>query len=93
MKRVEIISNQAIAEDILDALEAHGLGDHYTLVNHVYGRGKKGSRLGSSLWPEENCYYLLYLEDDQAVQVKSIIAVVKEKFPNEGTKCFLSSVE
>lgn len=93
MKRIEIITNQSIAEDILDSLEAHGLADCYTLIPHIHGRGSKGTRLGSALWPEENCIYLLFIEDEKALKVKDVIANIKNRFPNEGTKYFITSVD
>ncbi|MDC7225666.1 MAG: hypothetical protein PQJ61_02750 [Spirochaetales bacterium] len=93
MKRVEIITNQAIAEDILDSLEAHNIAENYTIIPHIHGRGKKGTRLGSPLWPEENCIYILYIDDDNVQIVKDVIKGIKDRFPNEGTKMFISPVE
>ncbi len=93
MKRVEIITNLSISVDLLEELELRGLANGYTLIPKVHGRGNKGTRLGSPLWPEENCMYLLYLEDDAVTGVKEAIKKIKKKFPNEGTKCFISPVE
>ena len=93
MKRVEIITNLAISEDILEELEIRGLADSYTFLPCVHGRGNKGTRLGSPLWPEENCIYLLYLEDHAAEAVKEAVRTIKKRFPNEGTKCYISPAE
>ena len=92
MKRVEIITNQAIAEDLLESLEAHGVAEHYTIIPHVHGRGKQGTRAATALWPEENCIYLLFIEDQQVQKVRDSVKGIKAKFPNEGTKCFISDL-
>jgi hypothetical protein len=47
MKRVEIIANRSVQEDILDVLEPRIPGFTYTLIPVVHGRGKNNYRLAS----------------------------------------------
>ncbi len=93
MKRIEIITNHAISADMLEELERLELAGSYTYIPKVHGRGSKGTRLGSALWPEENCIYLLFVEDGEVPAVKKAVKNIKARFPNEGTKCYITPVE
>jgi nitrogen regulatory protein PII len=89
MKRLEIIANQAVEEDIIEVLESVGHGEAFTYFHPVYGRGKKGRREGSPVWPETNVMFLVYLDSETAYAVIAKMKDLKEVFPAEGIKCWL----
>ena len=89
MKRLEIIANQAVEEDIIEELEAVGHGEAFTSFHPVYGRGKTGRKEGSAVWPETNVMFLVFLDTDTAGKLKTRIEALKKKFPAEGIKCWV----
>jgi hypothetical protein len=88
MKRLEIIANKSVQENILQGLEAHIEDFSYTLIPVVHGKGKNGERLGTAIWPEENCMIISYLTCRQADAANFIVENVKNRFPKEGIKIF-----
>lgn len=90
MKRVDIFINQSITEDLSDLLKEANLMEAYTRWTPVFGTGHSGPREGSSIWPETNSAVLLFIEDDQISVLKTIIKSLKENYPDEGLKCFIS---
>jgi hypothetical protein len=88
VKRLEIIANQSVQENILQSLEARIEDFSYTLIPAVHGKGKNGERLGTAIWPEENCMIICYLPDQQADTAASLVEEVKLLFPQEGIKIF-----
>ena len=90
MKRLEVIANQAVEEDIIEILEAVGHGESFSYFHPVYGRGKKGRREGSAVWPETNVYFLVYLDTETAHRFMEKLRTLKETFPEEGIRCWLS---
>ncbi|MDR1904850.1 MAG: hypothetical protein LBQ88_21530 [Treponema sp.] len=89
MKRLEIIANQSVQENILQRLETHIEGFSYTLIPVVHGKGKNCARLGTAIWPEENCMIISYLPDQMADLAASLVEAVKRLFPQEGIKLFV----
>ncbi|MBN2625076.1 MAG: hypothetical protein JXA95_00315 [Spirochaetales bacterium] len=89
MKRLEIIANQAIEEDIIDVLDSSGYGESFTYLHPVFGRGRKGRREGSAVWPETNVMFLIYIDSEHAAQIMTKMGELKKKFPQEGIKCWL----
>jgi nitrogen regulatory protein PII len=90
MKRVEIIANQSVVEDVLDVLEVAVPGFRYTLFPHLHGRGSQGIRKGDDVWPEVNNMVLIFCADDEAARIERAVTQVKEHFPKEGVKVFVS---
>lgn len=90
MKRVEIVINQALEIDIIEALEEMGYGGNFTYFHHVKGRGTEGRREGSPIWPEENNLFLIFMNDDEAFEMLQNVKKIKELFPTEGTHCYIS---
>jgi hypothetical protein len=88
MKRLEIIANKSVQENILQSLETHIEEFSYTLIPVAHGKGKAGSRLGTAIWPEENCMIISYLTDQQAAAAKSLVAAIKANFSREGIVMF-----
>lgn len=92
MYRAEIIANQSVQDDIVEVLEDTINGILYSIVPVVYGRGKKEYKLGTTTWPETNFMLISYIDDNQVSILRKAIAAVKEKFANEGIKCFIMKV-
>ena len=88
MKRIEIIANRSIQEDMLDAFEKADIVKHYTLIPIVLGVGNSGPRMGDHIWPEENFSITIYCEEKEAEKIKSVITELKAFFTSEGIKLF-----
>ncbi len=93
MYRAEIIANQSVQDDIVEALEEHIPAILYTVVPLVHGRGADDRKLGSTTWPESNFVLFSYVEDSAVATVRAVIAAIKKKFPDEGIKLFLVKAE
>ena len=88
MLRVEIIANHSVEENILEALAANGVGKFYTKYPNILGVGSSGPRMADAIWPEENFILVIWCEEEEARAIERAIALVKEKFPDEGIKVF-----
>lgn len=88
MKRIEIIANRSVEEDLLEGLEKAGVGKHYTKIPIVVGVGNSGPRMGDHIWPEENFMLIIYCEDEEAEGIQKVVAEQKEFFQDEGIKIF-----
>ena len=88
MKRIEIIANHSVEENILEALAGENAGKYYTKYPGVLGVGSAGPRMGDAIWPEENFALVIWCEDEEATAVERAVAKVKEQFPGEGIKMF-----
>ncbi|MDA3941559.1 MAG: hypothetical protein PF693_20005 [Spirochaetia bacterium] len=88
MKRLEIIANRSIQEDMFDAFQKADIVKHYTLYPIVMGAGNSGPRMGDHIWPEENFCLIIYCEKPEAEQIKLVISELKAFFTNEGIKIF-----
>ncbi|GHU90401.1 hypothetical protein AGMMS49940_21240 [Spirochaetia bacterium] len=89
MKRIEIITNRSVQEDILQGLETNIEDFSYTIIPIVHGKGKDNYRLGTSIWPEENCIIITYLDDWTVPDAEQAVMAVKTKHPGEGIKLFI----
>jgi hypothetical protein len=88
MKRLEIIANRSIEEDLYEDFTAKCVGCRYTIIPSVHGNGSTGPKMGDHIWPEENFLMIIYCEDDEAAEIREIIDNLKVRFPNEGIKLF-----
>lgn len=88
MIRVEIIANQSVEENILEALAKEEVGKFYTKYPNILGVGTSGPRMGDAIWPEENFALVIWCEKDEAIKIVKAIRAVKKKFPGEGIKIF-----
>jgi len=86
--RLEIIANQSVEEDILEALQRKGMGRFYTKIPSVQGVGNSDPRFGDHIWPEENFLLIIYCTEDEAAQIAQAVAEVKARFNEEGIKLF-----
>ncbi len=91
--RAEIISNQSVEDDVIELLEQEIPDIQYTLMNDVHGKGLKTRKMGSAAWPEQNFVLYAYVDAEAASKVKSVIAAVKTRFPNEGISLFFTKCE
>ena len=89
MKRMELIANRSVENEIIIALEEKIHNFYYTMLPQIHGRGKTRYRLGTAIWPEMNFLLISYLNDKDASDAEAAIRVVKEKFPKEGIKLFI----
>lgn len=88
MKRLEIIANRAVEDDLHDALKKAGAAAHYTKFPIVHGVGSSGPRMGDHIWPEENFAMVVYCEEEEAAKIRAVIGELKLFFKNEGIKLF-----
>ncbi|MDR1301042.1 MAG: hypothetical protein LBK43_01030 [Treponema sp.] len=88
MKRMELIANRSVKEELIGVLE-QGISDfYYTLLPEVHGRGETAYRLGTATWPEENFMLISYLENHEADRANTLVQEVKARFSGEGIKLF-----
>ncbi|HTX74412.1 MAG TPA: hypothetical protein VMC79_16390 [Rectinemataceae bacterium] len=88
MRRVEIIANRSVEEDVMEALAAARAAEHHTLFPIVHGAGRQGRRTGETVWPEENFCLVVYCEEEEERRIREAVAAVKLRFPHEGIKVF-----
>ena len=93
MYRAEIIANQSVQDDIIEALEDHIPDILYTVLPLVHGRGGSDRKLGSTTWPESNFVLFSYVSDEAVPVVRAVVAAIKQKFPDEGIKLFFVRAE
>lgn len=93
MLRIEIIANQSVHDEIIDALEEYIPNILYTVIPLAEGRGQDSYKLGTSSWPETNFVLFSYVKKSELEKVKAIIKAIKEKFPDEGIKAFLTKAK
>lgn len=90
LKRVEVIANHSVEQDIMDVLELKGMASHFTKIPSVHGRGDADPKRGDHIWPEENFILIVYCNDNQATIIEKAMEEVRESFPNEGICCFVT---
>ena len=86
MIRIEIIANQSVEENILEAMSKEQVGKFYTKTMNVLGVGSSGPRMGDAVWPEENFSLVIWCEKDEAAGINKImeeVAEATEQFKNE----------
>ena len=91
MKRVEIICNRSIEEDLFDKFKKSNIVNFYTKIPVVFGVGNSGPRMGDNTWPEENFMLIVYC-DDEAGKIKKCVEDVKSYFKDEGLRMFESEL-
>lgn len=89
MKRIEIIANNAVEQDIMEIFEHLEGKGYYTRINGVHGFGSSGPRHGDHIWPEENSIFIVYCSEEESELIKKAIGGLKTRFPEVGIKCFI----
>lgn len=93
MKRLEIIGNRSIEEDLFDLFKKNDINTHYTKVPVVFGIGNSDPKMGDHIWPEENFLLIIYCNEEEAEKIIKAVQDLKTFFPNEGIKLFEIPVE
>lgn len=88
--RLEIVGNQSLLEDLLEALGQVSRPLEYTLVPGVQGAGSSGERLGDGVWPELNFQMVIYLDPELRAAALESVRGIKTLFPLEGLKVWVS---
>ncbi|SIQ54677.1 hypothetical protein SAMN05920897_110117 [Alkalispirochaeta americana] len=88
MTRIEVVANQSVKPDLIEALQQAVPGISYTLWIGVQGRGGQGVRRGDAVWPERNVVYMAYVEDRSVRAVRDALTGLKGIFPREGITLF-----
>lgn len=88
MLRIEIIANQSVEDDVIEAIEEKIPELEYTILSGVHGKGKSSHKLGNNIWPEENFLLFSYIEDEKASEIKELVEGVRTRFPREGISIF-----
>lgn len=93
MKRLEIIINLSIEEDLLELFKKKKVALKFTRFPEVHGAGHSEPKQGNSIWPEENVMYVVYCTEEEAEVIRTVVRELKGYFPNEGTKVFETNAE
>lgn len=89
MIRIEIIANQSVYSELINALEECLPNFLYSVIPLITGKGKSSYKLGDSTWPETNFMLIAYADDEVEAKVSQIVRYIKLKFPTEGIKLFV----
>jgi hypothetical protein len=88
MKRLEIIANRSIEEDMFELFEKKNLVAKFTKIPAVRGSGVTEPKQGDHVWPEENFLLIVYCSDEEALHIKEVLMELKSYFPTEGIRLF-----
>ena len=92
MKRIEIICNNSVFEDVQELLLELRVKAH-TKIENVHGVGTEGQKWGDAVWPQENFIMTIYCGSDSVSEIVDGFRALKTRFPTEGLKLFLSDSE
>lgn len=92
MKRIEIICNNSVFEDVQELLLELRV-KAYTKIENVHGVGTEGQKWGNAVWPQENFIMTIYCGSDSVSEIVDGFRALKTRFPTEGLKLFLSDAE
>jgi nitrogen regulatory protein PII len=88
MKRIEIICDATIEDEMKHSLHAIGDELYYTSISPVTGRGAKGPRQGDAVWPEQNTLFIIYSEVSALGEIRNAVYGIRERFPQNGIAAF-----
>jgi hypothetical protein len=90
MKKLELIANQSVKDELIGALESALPDIEYTLLPIVQGKGRQKRKDGSRTWPETNFLLIGYMVEEDAAKASAAIVEVRKRFPAEGIFATLS---
>lgn len=90
--RIDLVFSQALEEDFVEQFELNKI-DRYTIVPVVKGKGYSQPKLGTVVWPQLNTMLITFCNEDDAVKVKRVVMLLREKYKTEGIACFISKAE
>jgi len=93
MKRLEIIANQSVREELIEEIETAIPDVEYTMIPIVHGKGKRKRKEGTRTWPETNFLLISYMADAEALEAKIAVAKIVRRFPDEGIYAAISDAE
>jgi hypothetical protein len=88
VKRIEIIANRSVQEELFDLMTRSGVGASYTLVPQVHGAGQSEPKQGDNVWPEYNFMLIVYCDEAEAAGIVEAVRELKRIFPDEGIRLF-----
>jgi len=93
MKMVMVTYNEAIDDDVMEALDGCGL-KNYTKIKGVFGKGAtSGTHLGDDIWPGRNNILYAACQENEAKQLVSCVKELRKKLGKEGVKAFVWSLD
>jgi nitrogen regulatory protein PII len=93
MKMVMVVYNEAIDEEVMNALISCCI-DSFTKWQRVLGKGKaSGPHLDSTVWPGENNVCMAVVDDKKAPLILAEIINLRKSLGKEGVKAFVLPVE
>ena len=93
MKMVMITYNEAIDQEVMEALGQCGI-KNYTKIFAAYGKGEtSGTHLGDDIWPGRNNILYVVCKEDEAKKLLSVINTLRKTLGKEGVKAFVLPVE
>ncbi len=88
MRRVEIIGNHSVEQDLMDGLDEK-LGElFWTKLQDVQGKGTTGYKFGDGIWPESNFLWFSYCSEGEEAVLREIVEVIRNKHNREGIVLF-----
>lgn len=93
MKRLEIIANQSVKNELMESLEAALPKIEYTLLPTVQGKGRSKKKQGTRVWPETNFLLISYISDLDLETARKVLASVKTQYAAEGIFACASEAE
>jgi hypothetical protein len=88
VKRIEIIANRSVQEELFDLMARRKVGASYTLVPQVHGAGRSEPKQGDNVWPEYNFMLIVYCDEAEAAGIVEVVRELKRIFPDEGVRLF-----
>jgi hypothetical protein len=93
LKMVLLAYNEAIEEEVMEALTKCNLKS-YTKLAGAFGRGESsGTHLGNDIWPGRNNLLYVACESAKAKELLSYIRVLRGSLGKEGLKAFILPLE
>ena len=89
MKRIEIIANNSVEEDILKELTLSVKNFMFTKINGVHGIGNTEPKMGNNIWPEENFILIIYCDNEEETNIRQVIEKLKKIHTIDGIKYFV----
>ena len=93
MKRLELIANKSVQEEVIQSLEGGVPGLRYTVIPVAQGRGPDDWKLGTTTWPEQNFVLFTYQPDEVVATLLALVADLKKQFPKEGITVWTTRAE
>jgi hypothetical protein len=91
--RLEIITSEAVVDDLVKEADFAVPGFKYTQVPDAHGRGCTVPKMNDAIWPERNSVFTIYCTEDEASRLLVIVKALRERYSMEGVACFKSYAE